>query len=311
MTSLETLIGDYLVVRRAAGYKLVRPAKLLGQFACWLAGQPSAAPLLFTAGQALEWATLPADGSPLWWEMRLGAVRSFALWLQARDIAVGVPSLKTLPKHDRRAVPFIYSDDDIAALMASCDNVFSPFRAATMRTLTGLLAVTGMRIGEVIGLDVADVDLGTGQVRVRQAKFGNHRLVFLKPSSCRAVAGYLHDPRRPASGDPALLVSLAGTRLLYCNVQEGFARMVRAAGLAPQPGARPRIHDHRHTFATRTMIQAYQPGSDLPPERALTLLSTWLGHLNPADTYWYLEASPDLLAMAAIRLEPDRTQAQP
>ena len=101
-----------------------------------------------------------------------------------------------------------------------------------------------------------------------------------------------------------MFVSLAGTRLLYCNVHEGFIRMRRACHLRSQPGASPRLHDLRHRFATNTMAAAYAPGATISPDRTLTLLSTWLGHADPAHTYWYLEASPHLLALAAARLEP-------
>ncbi|MDR1512287.1 MAG: tyrosine-type recombinase/integrase [Propionibacteriaceae bacterium] len=245
MNPITALIGEYVAFRRAAGVGLVRAEKLLRQFAAWLDGRPSDGPKLFTARQALAWAGLPA-GATSWQGLRLGVVRAFARWLHARDLPVDVPSLKQLPTAGRRAVPYIYKDSDVVGLMGRCDRVFSVFRAATMRALVGLLAVTGMRVGEAIGLDVGDVDLDDGSIRIRRAKLGRERLVFLTPTSCRAVADYLTLPIRPAGEDAALFVSLAGTRLLYCNVQEGFARLVRGAGLASQPGARPRLHDLRY-----------------------------------------------------------------
>lgn len=311
MSEFSALLDGYLQVRRAHGYGLVRAEKLLAQFDRWLEldTQPGTN-CVFTRAQALTWASLPG-GSPSWQHYRLGVVRSFALWLDSRGLPVEVPSLKLLPKAGHRAIPYQYRDDDITALMAVCGEVFSPFRAATMRTLTGLLAVTGLRVGEAIGLDIDDLDLADGRVRVRHAKGGKDRLVFLRPSSCQAVAGYLACPRRPVAKDPALFVSLAGTRLLYCNVQEGFTRMTRACRLQPQPGASPRLHDLRHRFATNTIAAAYQPGAADSPERTLTLLSTWLGHVDPANTYWYLEASPSLLALAAARLEPVPQEDRP
>jgi integrase len=310
MNDLTRLLDDYLTVRRAAGYSLVRAEKLLRQFLRWLASQPETGPLVFTASQALAWAAAPGAG-PGWWQMRLGVVRSFALWLLARDIPAGVPSLKTLPRADRRVVPHMYSETDVAALMGVCGELFTPFRAATMQTLTGLLAVTGMRVGEVIALDTADVDLGGRRIRVRQGKSREDRLVFLEESSRRAVAGYLSNPLRPPAASPALLVSSAGTRLLYCNVQRGFARMAQAAHLAPQPGARPTLHSLRHSYATRIIAGAYRPGSQISPERALTLLADWLGHAAPASTYWYVEASPELAGIAAARLEPSGKKTKP
>ena len=309
MTEFTESLDVYLAFRRAHGYGLVRAEKLLRQFGCWLEDQPATS-VLFTQAQALTWASLPG-GSPSWQHHRLGVVRSFALWLESRGQPVEVPSLKILPRVDRRAIPYQYSDVDIAALMRACGDVFTPFRAATMRTLTGLLAVTGLRIGEAIGLDIADVDLADGQVLIRRAKGGRNRLVFLKPSSCRALAAYLNSPLRPVVKDPALFVSLAGTRLLYCNVQEGFARMIQTCRFSSQPGATPRLHDLRHRFATNTMAAAYRTDATNTPDRTLTLLSTWLGHLDPANTYWYLEASPNLLALAATRLETVREGNRP
>lgn len=307
------LLGSYLAFRRAGGYRLERAEKLLVQFGGWLHGQdptPSlprtgTARVLFTREQALTWASLPG-GSPAWQHYRLGAVRSFALWLTTRGVPVDVPSLKVLPRAEHRAIPYQYSEDDITTLMATCSQVFTPFRAATMRTLTGLLTVTGLRVGEAINLDVDDLDLTDGRILVRRGKGERARLVFLRPSSCQAITDYLNHPLRPAVKDPALFVSLAGTRLLYCNVQEGFARMTRAAGLPSQPGARARLHDLRHRYATNTMAAAYRPGATASPERTLTLLATWLGHRDPASTYWYLQASPTLLVLAAARLEPDQ-----
>lgn len=302
------LLGSYLAFRRAGGYRLDRAEKLLVQFGGWLPIQEpagtDAAGVLFTREQALTWASLPG-GSAAWQHYRLGAVRSFALWLTARGVPVEVPSLKVLPRSEHRAIPYQYSEDDITTLMGTCPEIFTPFRAATMRTLTGLLVVTGLRVGEAIDLDVEDLDLTEGRVQVRRGKGERDRLVFLRPSSCQAVTGYLNHPLRPAGKDPALFVSLAGTRLLYCNVQEGFARMARAARLPSQPRARARLHDLRHRYATNTMAAAYQPGATASPERTLTLLATWLGHRDPASTYWYLQASPTLLALAAARLEPD------
>ena len=309
MNEFTDLLDAYLVVRRAHGYELVRAEKLLGQFGSWLADQPGSN-VLFSQAQALRWASLPG-GSPSWQHHRLGVVRGFASWLDSRGHPVEVPSPKVLPKAGRRAIPYQYTDADITALMAACGEVFSPFRAATMRTLTGLLAVTGLRVGEAIRLDSADLDLADGRVLVRDAKTGRDRLVFLKPSSARAVAGYLDSPLRPAVKDPALFVSLAGTRLLYCNVSEGFIRMRRACHLRSQPGASPRLHDLRHRFATNTMAAAFAPVAAAGAERTLTLLSTWLGHADPAHTYWYLEASPNLLTLAATRLEPADSRSRP
>jgi integrase/recombinase XerD len=172
----------------------------------------------------------------------------------------------------------------------------------------GLLAVTGMRLGEVIGLDDTDFDPEQGLLTVRHAKLGKHRLLPLHLSAVTAVTAYrrLRDDTFPQPVSPALLVSQTGTRLLHFNVKQTFARLARQAGLAPRsPRCRPRPHDLRHTFAVNTLLDWYRDGGDVATR--LPLLSTYLGHVAPANTYWYLEAAPELLVQAVDRLE---TRAQ-
>jgi integrase len=177
--------------------------------------------------------------------------------------------------------------------------------------LIGLLAVTGIRVGEAIALDRGDVDLAAGRLVVRYGKFGKTRELDLHPTTVDALRRYqrVRDRLAPVTGTSALLVSTAGTRLIYCNVHHAFHRLVGLAGLAPRSGScRPRIHDLRHSFAVAAMLDAYAAGED--GQTRLTLLSTWLGHVHPASTYWYLSASPELMALAGQRLE-SHLAAQP
>ena len=153
-------------------------------------------------------------------------------------------------------------------------------------------------------LNSGDLDLASGWLVVRHGKFGKTRELALHPSTVEALRRYLRLRNRlaPATGTSALFVSTAGTRLIYCNVHNAFHRLVRLAGLTPRSGScRPRIHDLRHSFAVAAMLDAYAAGQD--GQTRLTLLSTWLGHVHPASTYWYLSASPELMAVAGQRLE--------
>jgi integrase len=203
----------------------------------------------------------------------------------------------------------LYSDADIAAVMAQTARL-TPLRRETIRTLIGVLAVTGMRLGEVIGLDDNDFDPDTGLLVVRNAKFNKQRQIPLHPSTVAAVLAYRHlrDQWFPQAVSPALLVSNAGTRLLNYNVGQTFAKLVRQAGLTPRsPACRPRPHDLRHTLAVRTLLRWYRDGGDVAAR--LPLLSTYLGHVSPANTYWYLSAAPELLAEAAARLEASSDEA--
>lgn len=302
MSALGQALADYLAMRRALGYELRRTEMLLGQFIAYLDDVGAAAP---TSELALEWACLPERGDRSWWAQRLAVARAFAVYLHALDPAVEVPPADLLPAaKSRRITPYLYSDEEIAALIAAAGLLANPLRRATFATLIGLLAATGIRIGEAIALDVGDIDLDQGLIIVRGGKLGKSRELVLHPSSVTALRTYLRRRRElaPPASDAALFISIAGTRLRYDNVHLAFKRLVASTGLRPRSArCRPRIHDMRHTFAVRTLIDAEREGADVG--RRLALLSTYLGHVSPTSTYWYLEASPELLGLAVERLE--------
>jgi integrase len=300
--SLRGQLADYLAVRRALGYRLARPEKLLNQFLDHLerAGQSR-----ITVAAALDWARRPAasaSGASNWWAYRLSAVRAFATYLHAIDPQHEVPAPDLLPHRPARANPYLYSDADITALIAATSMLRTPLRRATFATLIGLLTVTGIRVGEAIALDRGDVDLAAGRLLVRSGKFGKTRELALHPSTVQALHRYrrLRDRHAPPTATAALFVSTAGTRLIYCNVHNAFHRLVRHAGLTPRsPSCRPRIHDLRHSFAVHAMLDAYTAGQD--GQARLTLLSTWLGHVHPGSTYWYYSDSRVIPMPAPLR----------
>ena len=301
MTARREALADYLDLRHSLGFSLKRDAKLLAQFLTYLDEQRSDT---VTTAAAVAWASLPAPASPGWLGMRLSVVRSFAAYLHTLDPATEVPPPGLLPGRGRRAVPYLYSDSDITALLAQAERLRTPLRTATMQTLIGLLAVTGMRMGEVLALDDSDFDVTDGLILVRHAKLGKSRQLPLHPSAVTALVAYrrLRDHEFPFPVTEALLVSTAGTRLLNYNVGQTFAKLTRQAGLtARSPSCRPRPHDLRHTFAVRTLLEWYRDGGDVAAR--LPLLSTYLGHVAPTNTYWYLQAAPELMAEAARRLE--------
>lgn len=301
MTILRSALVDYLDLRRSLGFGLVRDEKLLAQFIGYLHDHGTDT---ITVADAVAWASLPVAGSPGWLGMRMRAVRGFANYLHTLDPDVEVPPPGLLPGYGRRAVPYLYSEADIAALFTQADRLRTPLRTATMRTLIGLLAATGMRIGEVIALDDADIDTAGGLLIVRHAKAGKTRQVPLHPSTITAIGAYRHirDHVFVHPVSEALLVSEAGTRLFNYNVGQTFAKLVRRAALTGRsPSCRPRPHDLRHTFAVRTLLDWYRDGGDIAAR--LPLLSTYLGHVSPANTYWYLQAAPELMAEAARRLD--------
>lgn len=300
--ALHVALGDYLTMRRALGYRLVRPERLLNHF---LAHLDATGVTVMTSEAALAWSCLPAGGDVNWWAYRLSVVRGFACYLHSLDPTVEIPAADLLPCRARRASPYLYSTADLDALLTAAQSLSTPLRRATIATLIGLLAVTGMRVGEALALDRADLDLQHGRLLVRHGKFNKSRELVLHPSTVAALRGYLRERDRlhPVPSSPALLISTAGTRLLYCNVHWTFHRLVQRAGLTPRSAScRPRIHDLRHSFAVAAMLDAYAAGQD--GQLRLTLLSTYLGHVDPTSTYWYLSAAPELLAHAGQRLEP-------
>lgn len=299
---LRTALDEYLKLRRGLGFSLARDEKLLGQFLGYLNQLGHAS---ITIDDALAWAKLPEPASPGWLGMRLSVVRSFAAYLHTLDPTVPVPPPRLLPGRGRRAVPYLYSDADLTALFRQAETLKTPLRTATMRTLIGLLAVTGMRLGEALAVDDEDFDADAGVLLVRHGKFGKQRLLPLHPSTVAALTAYraVRNASFPTPVSPALLVSQTGTRLLTFNVGQTFARLARRAGLAPRtPSCRPRPHDLRHTFAVRTLLGWYRNHDDI--DARLPLLSTYLGHVSPKNTYWYLDAAPELMAEAAYRLQP-------
>jgi integrase len=300
VSPLRQALAGYLAVRRSLGYKLARPEKLLAQFITYLEDAGAAT---VTTELALAWATLPA-GDANWHAQRLSVVRGFAAYLHTIDPCAQVPSAGLIPSRRLRATPYLYSDADIAALIGAAASLRFPLRVATYQTLIGLLAVTGMRVGEAIRLDRADLDLAAGVVTVRQAKFGKTRLLPLHPDTTAALRGYLRlrDRLCPHRSTAAVFISPAGTRLLYCNVHATWKLLIASAGLTARSAAcRPRIHDLRHSFAVRALLDAYAAGQD--GQARLALLSVYMGHVDPGHTYWYLSAAPELLALAGQRLE--------
>lgn len=300
MSPLRQHLADYLTMRRALGYELRRQEKLLGQLVDHL--ERRGAETLSTE-LVFEWATLPG-GARAWHALRLGAARGFARYLRTLDPSCEVPPAALLPRRADRAVPFIYSEGEIVALMEATRTLRTPHRRSTYRTLIGLLAATGMRVGEAIALDRGDIGWGAGVLRVRGAKFGKSRELPLDPSVVSALRRYFDRADRPSSNEDALFVSWSGTRLLYTCVHRTFGRLLAEAGIEPRSErCRPRPHDLRHSFAVRTILDGYRAGVDGEVGRRLALLATYLGHTDPAHTYWYLEAAPELMQLTVERLE--------
>lgn len=305
MTGLREALEEYIAIRRGLGFEFRGAAHWLRDFVTFAEGEDAS---VITVDLALRWVKY-RDVEAATMSARLGMVRGFAVYRIAEDPRTEVPPAGLLPYRYRRKPPHIYSDGEVDRLIEAAAALPSKrgFRGRTCATLFGLLAVTGLRIGEAIGLDREDADLDAGVITIRRAKFGHPRLVPLHDSTRLALQRYA-TRREETFCTPmtrAFFVSDRGTRFKGCTARYNFARVCQQIGLrTPTEGYRhghgPRLHDLRHRFAVKTMIDWYRAGRDV--ERELPKLSTYLGHVHVADTYWYLEAVPELLDLATQRL---------
>jgi len=308
--SLET----YLALRRGLGSELRRPGAYLRRFVEFLDREGVA---VITTKLALRWATAPANATPATWAGRLDDVRRFAAWQSATDPRTEVPPRGLLPDRYRRRPPYIYSDDEVERIVREAARLPSllGLRAHTYATLFGLLAATGLRLGEALALDRDDVDLRAGVLAIRRAKFGKSRFVPVHESARTALQRHAkqRDLLLPRPASPAFLLSERGTRVTQCSARYNFVVVSRAIGLRPPAnghhhGRGPRLHDMRHRLAAMTLVRWYREGRDV--ERELPKLSTYLGHVHVADTYWYIEAVPELLRLATERATGPRKGAR-
>jgi len=290
-TGLRAAVAGHLAGRRARGYRLDGRERLLGAF---LDGLDASGQSRITVPAALAFATAPAGTTRGWHAQRLAAVRSFAGYVHALDPAAAGPvPAGLIPGRTARRLPYLYSGEETARLMAAAGRLPSPVLAATMRTLIGLLASTGIRSGEAFALDAGDLDTGA-QVLTVTGKHGRKRLIALHPSAARALADYLRfREQHAAEGAAALFIGQAGRRLGRTTAYPAFRSLTAACGLEPQPGARsPRLHDFRHALAVSVLLDAHRQGRDV--DACIAILSAHLGHVGPAHTYWYLTITPAL-----------------
>jgi len=311
VSALRAAAGEYLAMRRALGFKLTTQGQRLMSFVAFCEEHGADQ---VTADLAIEWATGTARASSdeIYQARRLDTVRIFARHLQALDPATEVPPEDVLSRRQGRVPPYLYSPQEVAELMSAAGGLAPPLRAATWQTLIGLLAVTGMRQGEACRLGRDDADLETGTLVIRDSKFGKSRQVFLHPTAITALRAYqqARDRAFPEPKAGTFLVNSHGGPLDGGNIQRTFAALVAAAGIQAPPRRRaPRLHDLRHSFTVATMLDFYRDGQNV--QARLPLLSTWLGHVDPKSTYWYLQAVPELLALAAGRLEQAGRRAAP
>jgi integrase len=302
MKALQRHLVEYIAARWALGTRLKEPAQTLLQFITFLARKRSS---YITTPLALEWSQRSKNVQRATWARKLSMVRQFARWVHAIEPRHQVPPPRLLAVRHRRNPPHIYSDEQIVSLMVAASKLGSTkgMQALSLQTIIGLLAATGLRPGEAFALQRKDVDLQTGMLIIRESKFGKSRQVPVHPSTVVALECYARQRdiifRRPDSSH--FFLSEQGTALIAGAVRSWFCTISRSCGLRKKiPGHRcgrgPRLQDLRHTFATRRLVEWYRAGENVAIQ--LPKLATYLGHSSVGCTYWYIQAVPELLALA-------------
>lgn len=301
---LLALVDDYLALRRSLGFDTEKLGWLLRDFARYAERTEHRGPI--TVDCAVQWALSSCSGDPARAERRLWAVRQFARHRAAFDPATEVPPAGLLGRIPRRKQPHIYSDAEISALLRECSRLWprDGLRPTTYVAFFSLLASTGLRLSEARHLERRDVDLAQGLLTIRVSKFRKSRLVPLHPTSAQALMGYAvrRDAFRDAPRSEFFFRTDQAPALERAAIEKTFSRLRHRLGWTAHGRARrPRIHDLRHTFAVRRLLRWYEEGVDL--NRKILALATYLGHAKVTDTYWYLSAVPELMAVTSQRFE--------
>lgn len=307
MTTFSDYVVQYLDHRKSFGHaRMATAANVLRRFANFADGADAQ---WITAGLFLQWREHNKAARDITWRANLSHVRGFAKWLQGSDPRTKIPPADLIRANRRRPRPYIYTPQEIARIVSHAEQLPSPsgLHAWTFSTLFGLIAVTGMRLGEALRLNNADVDVDNAVLTITDTKTGGFRLLPVAASTSERLGAYRGARQRIlGSGTAPFFLNERGRRPSCNSAQAVFARIGQAIGLRDvrpdgKRGHGPRIHDLRHTMAVRTIIGWYRQGRD--PNRQMIKLSTYLGHKHPSNTYWYIEAVPELMHLACERAE--------
>jgi site-specific recombinase XerD len=297
------LAQEYLALRRQLGYALTTSGQTLLSFSRYADSIGHTGPI--TIDLAARWAKLPQGARPYWWARRLQVVRGFAQHRSLFEPGTEISPADLLGPHFRRSTPHIYSDAEISALLQTKDlGPARGLRCHSYVTLFGLLITSGLRVSEALHLQRDEVDLQSGVLTVARSKFRKSRLVPLHPSTTHALAKYAERRHRyhPEATARTFFINERGAPMGYSGVIGTFTDLRRQLGWTKnREGRRPRLHDMRHTMAVRTLLRWYQQGAEV--DQKILALCTYLGHVEVTDTYWYLTAVPELMALTAARFQ--------
>lgn len=306
MSTLTAELDRYLNIRRSLGYDLSTSERILRKLVAFAEREKTE---YISTALFLRWQNAFGNANRETRARRLGMVRLFAQWLHCMDPKHETPPEGLIPSRYKRARPHIYTEDEVRRIVETAATLpsINGIRPLSMSTLFGLIAVTGLRISEALSLDVIDVDLDIGVLTLRRGKLGKARLLPVSDCTAARLRAYALERDRLLGVRPkAFFVSDHGARVTDCGARYSFASVCQSIGLRSaqkfnRHGRGPRIHDLRHTFAVRTLLNWYRAGKD--PAQEMIKLTTYMGHVKPAHTYWYIEAIPELLDLASRRAE--------
>jgi integrase len=301
MKSLDQHLKDYLALRRGLGFKLRLADCLLRQFIGFAKDNRVSH---VTTDLAISWATQPTTAQPATWADRYRTLRLFAKYLSTVDVRTEVPPAGLLSQRRHRKSPCLYTDEEVIAVIRTASKLPSPkrLRGMSLSTFFGLVAATGMRVGEAVALNRDDVSLSDGLLTIHHPKGGRTRLVPIHASTYLALQRYQRLRNRicPQPNSPSFFLTEQGIRFNPATIRSWFARVSRQTGLrGPADRRGPRLHDLRHRFAIQAVLRWYRAGQNA--EVHMPALSTYLGHRHVSGTYWYLSATPELLQEATRR----------
>lgn len=308
-TTLQSFVEQFLDERHRLGFASRTMGHALRSFATYVDAQALTRPLRIEV--MASWARCPKNASddPLTWARRLKVLRPVARWFRQFEPDTAVPDRSIFGSVGQRLAPHIYTEQEIADLLAAAHRLQPPLRGATYETLFGLLAATGLRLSEAVHLLDRDVDLKSGLLQVRQTKFAKSRQVPVHPTTLAALRRYAtrRDHEVATTEEAPFFVGTRGRRHgcmpSLRQVDRVFQQLREQLGWVNRGAhATPRVHDLRHTFVVRRILRWQEEGVDI--DQQMLALSTYVGHANVTNTYWYLSAVPELLARAAQQFEP-------
>ena len=308
--SLQARVEQYLAERRRLGFELSTMGHGLARFARYVAKVGHCGPLTVDLMAAWARQAKGGRGDRATSARQLKMLRPFTGWLRQFESATEVPDEAVFGRVPGRMAPHIYREQEIVELLAAARQLgpLGSLRAAVMETLLGLMACTGLRISEALGLRETDVDLKTGVLTIRHSKFGKSRLVPLHPSAVQALARYRTQRTRHVRTTPETPFfvttrgQLLGQPISDRQAHRIFEQLRKQLGWVDRGShGAPRVHDLRHAFAVRRLVLWHEQGVDI--SQRMLALSTYLGHAKISNTYWYLTGAPELMARAGARFE--------